>query len=80
MKTLKDFEPDFFRGSGYAFSGLFWRLWITSSLKCRAAASFRSHLPVPGAGIREAEEFYDPFLDDPSDFMFERTSQSVRNP
>ena len=70
MKTLKDFEPDLFRGSGYAFSGP-----VLEALDYK-------QLKVPGRGIPsdhiyqfqeqeyvKAEEFYDPFLDDPSDFM-----------
>jgi hypothetical protein len=70
MKTLADFEPDLFRGSGYAFSG-----HVLEALDYR-------QLKLPGRGIpakhiyqfleREyvrAEEFYDHFVEDPSDFM-----------
>ena len=70
MKTLEDFQPDLFRGSGYAFSGP-----VLEALDYK-------QLKVPGRGIPsdhiyqfqeqevvKAEEFYDHFLDDPSDFM-----------
>ena len=70
MKTLKDFEPDLFRGAGYAFSG-----HVLEGLDYK-------QLRLPGRGIPsnhiyqfldqeyvKAEEFYDHFLDDPSDFM-----------
>ena len=70
MKTLKDFEPDLFRGAGYAFSG-----HVLEALDYK-------QLRLPGRGIPsnhiyqfleqeyvKAEEFYDHFLDDPSDFM-----------
>jgi len=70
MKTLADFEPDAFRGSSYAFSG--------PALK---ALDYKL-LKLPGHGVPaetvyqfnesefvSAEEFYDPFLDDPTDFM-----------
>jgi len=70
MKTLKDFEPDLFRGAGYALSG-----HVLEALDYK-------QLRLPGRGIPsnhiyqfleqeyvKAEEFYDHFLDDPSDFM-----------
>jgi len=70
MKTLSDFEPDLFRGSGYAISGP-----VLESLGYQ-------QLKLPGRGVPshhiyqfvdkeyvEAEEFYEGFLDDPSDFM-----------
>ena len=70
MKTLRDFEPDLFRGSGYAISGP-----VLESLGYQ-------QLKLPGRGVSphhiyqfvdkeyvEAEEFYEGFLDDPSDFM-----------
>jgi len=73
MKTLSDFEPDLFRGSGYAISGP-----VLESLRYQ-------QLKLPGRGVPsqhiyqfidkeyvEAEEFYEGFLDDPSDFMLRK--------
>jgi len=70
MKTLSDFEPDCFRGSSYAFSG-----------PTLEALDYKL-LKLPGRGVPaesvyqfveweylSPEEFYDPFLDDPTDFM-----------
>jgi hypothetical protein len=70
LKTLTDFEPDTFRSSSYAFSGP-----TLETLDYRL-------LKLPGRGVPAetvyqfvewefltAEEFYDPFLDDPTDFM-----------
>jgi hypothetical protein len=70
MKTLKDFDPDMFRASSYAFPGP-----VFEALKYRL-------LKLPGRGIPanhvfqfveeeyvKAEEFYDAFINDPADFM-----------
>jgi hypothetical protein len=70
MKTLTDFEPDLFRGSSYAFSGP-----VLETLGYK-------QLRLPGHGISPhhvyqfvedeyvtADEFYDAFIEDPSDFM-----------
>ena len=70
MKTLADFQPDHFGGSGYAFSG-----------PTLEALDYKL-LKLPGRGLPaekvyqfaeweyvSAEQFYDPFLDDPTDFM-----------
>jgi hypothetical protein len=70
MKTLKEFEPDSFFGSVYAFSGP-----ILEALDYKL-------LRLPGRGISpdhvyqiveweyvKADEFYDAFIDDPSDFI-----------
>jgi hypothetical protein len=70
MKTLKDFEPDMFRASSYAFPGP-----VFEALKYKL-------LKLPGRGIPanhvfqfveeeyvKAEEFYDAFINDPTDFM-----------
>jgi len=70
MKTLTDFEPDHYLGSWYAFSG-----------PTLEALDYKL-LKLPGRGVPaesvyqfneweyvSAEEFYDPFLDDPTDFM-----------
>jgi hypothetical protein len=71
MKTLSEFEPDLFLGSSYAISG-----------PVLEALGYRP-LRLPGRGIPanhvyqfvedeyvKAEEFYDAFMEDPSDFMF----------
>jgi hypothetical protein len=70
IKTVKDFEPDLFRSSSYAFPG-----------PALEALDYKL-LMLPGRGIPSnhvfqfvekeyvrAEEFYDAFLDDPADFM-----------
>lgn len=70
MQTLRDFEPDLFRPSSYAFPG--------AALE---ALDYKL-LKLPGRGIPAnhvfqfvekeyvtAEEFYDAFIDDPADFM-----------
>lgn len=70
LKTLKDFEPDLYRPSAYAFPG-----------RALEALDYRL-LKLPGRGIPsnhvfqfveeeyvKAEDFYDPFLEDPADFM-----------
>lgn len=70
MKTFTDFEPDMYLGSSYAFPGP-----VLEALDYR-------QLKLPGRGISpnyvyqfveaeyvKAEEFYDAFIADPSDFM-----------
>lgn len=70
MKTLKDFAPDLYRPSAYAFPG-----------RALEALDYKL-LKLPGRGIPsnhvyqfveeehvKAEDFYDAFLQDPSDFM-----------
>jgi len=70
LKTLKDFAPDLYRPSAYAFPG-----------RALEALDYKL-LKLPGRGIPsnhvfrfveeeyvKAEEFYDAFLQDPSDFM-----------
>jgi len=70
MKTLTDFEPDIFRGSGYAFSGptletLDYKLLKLPGRKVPAETVYQ----FDEWEFLSAEEFYDPFLDDPTDFM-----------
>jgi hypothetical protein len=70
MKTLTDFEPDMFRGSGYAFSGptleiLDYKLLKLPGRKVPAETVYQ----FDEWEFLSAEEFYDPFLDDPTDFM-----------
>jgi uroporphyrinogen-III decarboxylase len=70
LKTLADFAPDLYRASAYAFPG-----------RALEALDYRL-LKLPGRGVPsnhvfqfvekeyvKAEEFYDAFLEDPSDFM-----------
>jgi uroporphyrinogen-III decarboxylase len=70
QKTLEDFAPDLYRPSAYAFPG-----------RAFEALDYKM-LKLPGRGIPsnhvfqfdekeyvKAEEFYDAFLQDPSDFM-----------
>jgi uroporphyrinogen-III decarboxylase len=70
LKTVKDFAPDLYRPSAYAFPG-----------RALEALDYKL-LKLPGRGIPsnhvfqfveeeyvKAEEFYDAFLQDPSDFM-----------
>lgn len=70
MKTLTDFEPDLYLGSSYAFPGP-----VLEALDYR-------QLKLPGRGVSpnhvyqfvedeyvKAEEFYDAFIEDPSDLM-----------
>lgn len=78
LKTLSDFEPDLFLGSGYALSGP-----VLEALDYK-------QLKIPGRGINPnaiyqsvekewitAEAFYDAFIDDPSDFMLRTYLPSV---
>jgi len=70
MKTLEEFEPDMFLGSGYAFPApLFEALgykqlrWPGREIPAHYVYQFVEDEYV------KAEEFYDHYLGDPSDFM-----------
>ncbi len=70
IKTLTDFEPDFFFGSGYASSGptlevLDYRLLKLPGRRVPAETVYQ----FDEWEFVSGEEFYDPFLDDPTDFM-----------
>lgn len=70
MKTLTDFEPDAFISSGYALSGpalkkLDYKQLLLPGYDISAEHVFQF---VEGEYVK-AEEFYDAFIDDPSDFM-----------
>jgi len=70
MKTLQDFEPDSFFGSGYAQAGPVFQALDYKLLKLPG-------FEIPPQSVYQfnewehvsAEDFYDPFLDDPTDFM-----------
>lgn len=70
MRTLKDFEPDLFNGSSYALSGIVLEKLDYKQLKIPGRQSSPKHIFqfVEGEYVK-AEEFYDHFIDDPSDFM-----------
>lgn len=73
MKTLTDFEPDTFFGSGYAFSGptletLDYRLLKLPGRRVPAGAVYQ----FDEWEYVKAEEFYDHFIDDPTDFMLRK--------
>jgi hypothetical protein len=70
MKTLEEFQPDMFLGSAYAFPApLFEALdykqirWPGREIPDHYVYQFVEK------EYADAEEFYDPFLEDPSDFM-----------
>jgi hypothetical protein len=69
MKTLTDFEPDMFRGSGYAFSGPTLEILDYKLLKLPGRrAPVETVYQFDEWEFLSAEEFYDPFLDDPTHF------------
>lgn len=70
MKTLEEFEPDMFLGSGYAFPAPMFKAigykqlrWPGAEIPANQVYQFVEEEYI------KAEEFYDHFLDDPSDFM-----------
>ena len=70
MKTLEEFEPDMFLGSAYAFpAAMFEKMgyrqlrWPGREIPAHFVYQFVEKEYI------EAEELYDHFLDDPSDFM-----------
>jgi uroporphyrinogen-III decarboxylase len=70
LQTLQDFEPDAFTGSGYAQAGPVFETLDYKLLKLPG----REVAPESVFQFNEwehvtAEAFYDPFLDDPTDFM-----------
>jgi len=73
LKTLEEFEPDMFLGSGYAFPApLFENLgykqlrWPGREIPSHYVYQFVEDEYIP------ADEFYDHYLTDPSDFMLRR--------
>lgn len=70
MKTLTDFEPDAFISSGYAMSGPTLKKLDYKQLLLPGRDVSADHVYqfVEGEYVK-AEEFYDAFIDDPSDFM-----------
>jgi hypothetical protein len=70
MKTLTDFEPDLFLGSGYAFyAPILDALGYKQLLIPGRDISPRSVYQFLEKEYVKAEEFYEAFVDDPSDFM-----------
>jgi hypothetical protein len=70
MKTLLDFEPDLFLGSGYALPApVLEALGYKQLLIPGRDISPRSVFQFVEKEYVKAEEFYDAFIDDPSDFM-----------
>jgi len=70
MKTLQDFEPDAFVSSGYASSGPVLEALDYKQLRLPGRGVDPKHVYqfIEGEYVR-AEELYDAFIDDPSDFM-----------
>ena len=70
MKTLEELKPDMFLGSGYAFPAPLFEALGYRQLKWpgREIPPHYVYQFVEDEYIK-AEEFYDHFLDDPSDFM-----------
>ncbi len=70
MKTLADFEPDMFIGSGYALPGPALETLDYKLLRLPGRGVDPRHVFqfVEGEYV-SAEEFYDAFVDNPSDFM-----------
>lgn len=70
MKTLVDFEPDLFLGSAYALPGPVLEALGYKQLKLpgREISTHSVYQFVEKEYVK-AEEFYDAFIDDPSDFM-----------
>jgi hypothetical protein len=70
MKTLQDFEPDAFISSGYASSGPVLEALEYKQLRLPGRGVDPKHVYqfVEGEYVK-ADEFYDKFIDDPSDFM-----------
>jgi len=71
MKTLEEFEPDLFLGSGYAFPAPMFEALGYRQLRWpgREIPAHYVYQFVEKEYVR-AEEFYPAFLADPSDFMF----------
>ncbi len=69
-KTVTDFEPDLFSNSSYAFSGPVLEIIGYKPLKIPGRGISPDHVYQFVEGeYATAEEFYDAFIDDPSDFM-----------
>jgi len=70
MKTLKEFEPDMFLGSGYAIPGPMFEALGYRQLRLpgREIPAHYVHQFAEKEYIT-ADEFYDSFMQDPSDFM-----------
>ena len=69
-KTVIDFEPDLFSNSSYAFSGPVLEIIGYKPLKIPGRGISPDHVYQFVEGeYATAEEFYDAFIDDPSDFM-----------
>jgi hypothetical protein len=70
MKTLTDFEPDMYLGSSYAFPGPVLEALDYKQLKLPGRGVSPNHVyQFVEAEYVKAEEFYDAFIADPSDFM-----------
>lgn len=70
MKTLKDFDPDLFLGSRYAWSGPVLEALDYKQLRLPGREIAAKHVfQFVEKEYVTAEEFYDHFIDDPSDFM-----------
>jgi len=70
IKSLKDFEPDLYRASSYAFPGSVLEALDYKQLRLPGRGIPNNHIYqfVEKEYVR-AEEFYDAFIDDPTDFM-----------
>lgn len=69
-KTVIDFEPDLFSNSSYAFPGPVLEIIGYKPLKLPGRGISPDHVYQFVEGeYATAEEFYDAFIDDPSDFM-----------
>lgn len=70
MKTLTDFEPDMYLGSSYAFPGPVLEALDYKQLKLPGRGVSLNHVyQFVEAEYVKADEFYDAFIADPSDFM-----------
>lgn len=70
IKTLKDFEPDLYRAAGYALPGPVFEALDYKLLKLPGRGIPSNHIfQFVEKEYVSAEEFYDAFMSDPSDFM-----------
>ncbi|MEA3359075.1 MAG: uroporphyrinogen decarboxylase family protein [Thermodesulfobacteriota bacterium] len=70
LKTLKDFEPDLFLGSRYAWSGPLMEALDYKQLRLPGREVSAKHIfQFVEKEYVTADEFYDHFMADPSDFM-----------
>ena len=73
LKTLAEFEPDMYRASSYAFPGPVFEALDYKLLKLPGRGIPANHVfQFVEKDYVQAEEFYDEFMNDPSDFMLRK--------